>query len=85
MVNKLRADSSATYRICVQGDLDQEWSDWLGGLDIRAQELTNDAAVTILYGRILDQAQLLGVLNILHDLRLPLISVEYQNFDEPLL
>jgi hypothetical protein len=34
-------------------------------------------AVTILVGRLADQAALIGILNTLYDLGLPLLSVEY--------
>lgn len=81
MVKKLRSDGSATYRIHVQGHLDKRWSERMGGLNIATTNPQDEASVTILRGRVLDQSQLLGVLNILHDLRLPLISVECQNFD----
>ena len=37
--------------------------------------------VTTLSGQLLDQSGLLGVLNTLHDLRLPLLSVECEDCD----
>ena len=40
-----------------------------------------EVPVTILSGRLLDQAGLLGVLNTLYDLRLPLLSVECEDCD----
>jgi hypothetical protein len=73
----LRLDMPATYRIRVQGILNESWSDRLGGVTITTSEAEDDAPVTILSGRLLDQAALLGVLNALYDLHLPLLSVEY--------
>ena len=69
----------ATYRIAVQGDLDESWSDRLGGLAITTTCEGDEApVVTILYGRLRDQAALLGILTSLYDpLHLPLLSVEY--------
>jgi len=73
----LRVHLAAEYRIRVQGVLDAGWSDWLGGLAISCDRSAADGrAVTMLHGRLLDQAALFGVLNTLYDLRLPLLSVE---------
>jgi hypothetical protein len=72
----LRLDTPATYRISVQGYLDESWSDRLGGVTITPSK-ADEAPVTTLSGRLLDQAALFGVLNALYDLHLPLLSVEY--------
>ena len=70
--------TSATYRIQVQGYLDGTWSDRLGGLTIMVNcQLVNGALATTLFGRLRDQTTLIGVLNSLYDLRLPLLTVEY--------
>lgn len=66
----------ATYRIRVKGRLDTGWSDRLGGMAIEAIGQAGDAPETILVGWLADQAALCGVLNALHDLHLPLLSVE---------
>jgi hypothetical protein len=65
-----------TYTIRAQGRLDSPWSDQLGGLRITVTG-TGRHAVTILIGRLADQAALLGVLNALYELGLPLLSVDY--------
>jgi hypothetical protein len=59
------------YRIRVKGHLDERWSEWFDGLEIT--NLENGEAM--LYGEIVDQAALHGVLNKVRDLNLPLISV----------
>lgn len=75
---ELRLYMPATYRIQVQGLLDETWSDRLGGMAITTTSDPNGSPVTILSGRLRDQAALLGVLNALYDpLHLPLLSVEY--------
>jgi hypothetical protein len=75
--NALRLWTGATYRICVQGKLDKRYSDLLGGLTITQATGDDDAPVTILYGWLVDQAALLGVLNALYDsYHLPLLLVE---------
>jgi len=59
------------YEICVKGHLNSQWSDWLEGLQVRLLE----NGEMILYGTIVDQAALMGVLNKLNRLNLPIISV----------
>ena len=73
----------AGYRIQVQGYLDGTWSGRLGNLTIMVNsEPVNGAQATTLSGRLRDQTDLIGVLNTLHDLHLPLLSVEYLRDEE---
>jgi hypothetical protein len=58
------------YKIRVKGHLDGRWSDWFDGLEIT--NLENGEAM--LYGDIVDQAALHGVLAKVRDLGMPLIS-----------
>jgi hypothetical protein len=74
---ELKLDTPATYRIRVKGHLDSSWSDCLGGLTISRSGQGHEPVVTTLYGQVLDQAALAGVLNALYGLHLPLLSVEY--------
>ena len=69
----LRLDIPATYEIRVQGSLDQKWSGRLQGLGITVKESPDRLPVTTLVGRLKDQAALLGVLNALFALQLPLL------------
>ena len=74
---KLTLDKPATYRIKVQGYLDESWSDRLGGMTIVAETASGQAPVTTLIGALLDQAALMGILNCLYNMmHLPLLSVE---------
>ena len=67
----------ATYRILVQGFLHEGYADRLGGLTIIPSDPAAEAPVTTLVGRLIDQADLLGVLNTLYGmLRLPILLVE---------
>jgi hypothetical protein len=59
------------YQIRIKGHLDDQWSEWLGGLTF-AQ---HPDGTTILTGKIVDRAALYGVLNKLEDMGLSLISV----------
>jgi len=78
----LKLETPATYRIRVQGRLDDTWADRLGGMAITTGTTADKPSVTILVGHLADQAALSGVLNTLYELHLPLLSVN--NLDEPL-
>ena len=72
----LKLETPATYRIRVQGRLDESWSDRLGGMVITSAFTADKEPMAILVGHLIDQAALAGVLNALYELHLPLLSVE---------
>jgi hypothetical protein len=74
---ELEFHTPATYRIRFKGCLGDNWSDRLGGMTIEVSEQEEGAREATLVGRLADQAALLGVLNTLYGLHLPLLSVEY--------
>jgi hypothetical protein len=59
------------FEIQVRGQLDESWSDWLEGLEVKLL----DNGEMILSGYIGDQAALMGTLNKLYGLNLTLLSV----------
>lgn len=59
------------YAIKVKGHLDQRWSDWFAGLELKHLEGNE----TLLSGLLPDQAALHGLLERIRDLNLTLISV----------
>jgi hypothetical protein len=65
------------YEIRVKGQLDPRWSGWFDGMTVR-HEPNGD---TTLYGPVADQAALFGVLIKIHNLNLPLISVNPADSD----
>jgi hypothetical protein len=69
-------DGPSTYQISVQGRIDPNWSDRLGGMIIR--QITEGVApsITTLEGELRDQAALAGVLNTLYELHLPVLLVK---------
>ncbi|MGB5669115.1 MAG: hypothetical protein WBM71_01065 [Sedimenticolaceae bacterium] len=69
--------SPATYRIEIQGNLCENWADRLGNMRISSNKRADQSIVTTLTGRLQDQAELLGVLNSLYELHLPILMVEY--------
>ncbi len=69
----------ATCRIVVQGVLSQYWRSRLGGLVVATVDRVDAVLRTTLVGRIQDQAELSGVLETLHQLRLPILEGETTN------
>jgi len=75
----VRADSNTTsspsggriYEIHVKGQLNSHWSEWLEGLEV---QLLENGEMT-LFGPIVDQAALMGVLLKLNRLNLTLLSI----------
>lgn len=61
------------YQIRIHGRLDAHWSEWLGGLALTYGG--PDGSDTILYGPLVDQAALYGVLIKLRDLGVTLLAV----------
>ena len=59
------------FEIHVKGQLDESWSDWLEGMEVKL----SDNGEMILFGHIADQAALMGMLNKLYRLNLTLLSV----------
>ncbi len=83
-MNDLKMESPGRYQISIQGFLNADWSDRLGGLRIVTTPSTGGRPVTTLTGEVVDQAVLLGVLNALYDLRYPLLSVSCQAHGGPI-
>jgi hypothetical protein len=69
------ASAGSFFEIRVKGHLSRKWSDWLEGLEVRLL----DNGETILFGQIVDQAALMGILNKLNRLNLTLLSVSQVN------
>ena len=72
----LKFEAPASYRIRVQGHLDDSWTDRLGGMVITRAFTQDSQPMTILTGSLLDQAALSGVMNALYGLHLTVFSVE---------
>jgi hypothetical protein len=64
-----------TYEIHIKGHLDESWSDWLEGMEVKLSE----NGEMYLYGYIGDQAALMGMLNKIYRLNLTLLSVSKAN------
>ncbi len=60
------------YEIVLRGRLDESWSDWLGGLELRV----TPTGETIARGPIQDQAALHGLLERVRDMGIELLAVK---------
>lgn len=70
MKNKQDYESPSLYQIEVKGTLDESWSDWFDGFSV-----TQEDGKTLLAGKVIDQAALLGILTKINDLGLVILSV----------
>ena len=75
-IKRLKVDDPATYRICVQGYLEDVWSDRFADMTITILDREGKAPESILTGKVRDQSELVGVLNGLYGLRVPILTVE---------
>ena len=66
----------AMYKIQVQGELKESWSERLQGMQINVERSSDAKPESILIGQIDDQAALSGVLNTLYDFNMTIISVQ---------
>ena len=67
---------AAKYRIVVEGYLDPSYSDRVAGMKIEVTQRGDLKPMTTLFGAVIDQTELSGVLETLYSLHLTLLSVE---------
>lgn len=72
----LKFEGPASYRIRVQGHLDDSWCDRLGCMVITRAFTEDKQPMSILIGHLRDQAALSGVMNALYGLHRSVYSVE---------
>jgi len=75
-------DAQAIYVIQVEGELDQSWEQWLGGMTVALEYRSGRPPITTLSGAVADQAALRGVLCRLWDLNLIVVSVRLMEKEE---
>jgi len=75
-------DRPGIYRICIQGFLDENWSERLAGMRVTTEKRKDHGLVTALVVQLRDQAELSGVLNTLYERHLTLLSVEIVENDK---
>jgi hypothetical protein len=75
--HRLTIYDKAVFRVCVQGVLDDSWSQYFGAQSMSVEMAENGVASTTLITEALDQAALIGLINYLNSLGLSLLAVEY--------
>lgn len=73
---KLTMHRPAVFRICIQGELDERWSEYFGAKSTSVEVDEAGNIVTVIVSEPIDQAALVGLVNRLNALGIPLISVE---------
>jgi len=87
-MSKTHFSSPGYYRIEVEGILPSTWYNRLGAMQISPpsnqliSKKTNNG-ITIMQGKVSDQADLSGILNSLYELHLPLLSVQFIGNEMP--
>lgn len=76
---RTQPDQPVVVEIRIQGHLDEQWTDWFGGLTITLEENGD----TLLTGPVIDQAALFGLLRRARDLGMQLISVSRVGAGKP--
>ena len=69
-------DSPALYRIRIHGYLDNTLSDRLGGMLIFTSGAMKKYPRTVLFGKLMDQSELIGILYSLYSMNFSLISLD---------
>ena len=76
-MSKTHFSSPGFYHIEVEGILPLSWFDRLGEMEVLPPPEKNLSNVTIMQGRVADQADLPGILNSLYELHMPILSVKF--------
>lgn len=78
----LKIWAPAKYRIEVDGEIGKGRADTFGDMHITTRTRKDNSIVTLLVGRVRDQAELSGLLNSLYENHLSILSVELLDDDE---
>lgn len=73
---KLNMYEPAVFRICIQGELDESWFEYFSAQSVSAESDEAGNKVTVIISEPMDQAALVGLVNRLNAIGIPLISVE---------
>jgi hypothetical protein len=72
-LDRVTFEGPATYRILVRGFLDERMSDRLAGMRVTSESRGDQKPESTLVGRLMDQAELSGVLNTLYEMHLTIL------------
>ncbi len=80
MTTKIESEFSfqkpAIYKIKVEGVLKENWIEKFQGLKIRNESSLSGKPISVLSGKINDQSALSGLLNMLYDYNMTILSVK---------
>jgi hypothetical protein len=76
---KLTMYTPAIFRVRVQGVLDKDWGNYFDTQAVSIEKDTAGFLTTVLTSKPVDQSALVGLVNYLNSLGLPLISIECLN------
>lgn len=68
-------DAPAVYQIRIEGFLEAAWSDRVEGMVIYVEQAEDGRPITTLRGELADQAALSGILVMLYDMQMTVMSV----------
>ena len=71
----LKFGSESLYRLKIQGKISDSWNDQIGPLKITQETANGDVYVTTLLFNTRDQAELMGFLNTMYEMHLPILSL----------
>jgi hypothetical protein len=77
LVDHLKFSTPATYVIVVKGFLDESWSERFGGMRITNEVSGSVSPVAELAGEVRDQTELIGMINSLYEMHMPLMSLNF--------
>ncbi len=75
----MNASKSNVYEICVEEHLNQSWTNWFEGLTIHPDFDDKGDPITLIYGTLVDQSALHGILAKVRDLGLVIQFVKLKN------
>ena len=73
---EIKFNEPAYYKITVQGKLTDTITNILGNMKISTEKESGGTTITVLKGKIKDQAELSGIIDTLYSWRYPIIKVE---------
>jgi hypothetical protein len=74
---KLNMYAPAVFAIRIQGEIGEDWAEYFSARTIAMERRESDFPVTVLTTEPIEQAGLVGLINHVNMLGLPLVSVEY--------
>ena len=78
---RLNMYESSVFAVRIQGEIGEDWSRYFGAQSMSVELDADGFPVTILISEPVDQAGLIGMINGLNSMALPVISLEHVTWD----